>query len=58
MELAKGLNIFTGETGAGKSLIIGSLKILSGGRFSKEIIRSGENSSFVEAQILLKNEDF
>ncbi len=31
----KGLNVLTGETGAGKTLIIDSLSILSGGRFSK-----------------------
>ena len=32
-----GLNILTGETGAGKTLIIGALSILAGGRFSKEM---------------------
>ena len=44
----KGFNVLTGETGAGKTLIIGALKILSGGRFSKEMIRKGETNSFVE----------
>ncbi len=48
MNLNVGFNILTGETGAGKSLIIDSLKIISGGRFSKEMIRKGENNSFVE----------
>ncbi len=43
-----GLNVLTGETGAGKTLIIDSLQIISGGRFSKEMIRKGENHSFVE----------
>ena len=43
-----GLNVLTGETGAGKTLIIGSLGIISGGRFSKEMIRKGENNSYVE----------
>ncbi len=43
-----GLNILTGETGAGKTLIIESLQIISGGRFSKEMIRKGETNSFVE----------
>jgi len=37
-----------GETGAGKTLIIDSLGIISGGRFSKEMIRKGETNSFVE----------
>ena len=48
INLNKWLNVLTCETGAGKSLIIGSLDIISGGRFSKEIIRKGENHSFVE----------
>ena len=58
INLNKGFNVFTGETGAGKSLIIGSLKILSGGRFSKEMIRHGEKSCYIEAQILFANEEF
>ena len=47
----EGFNVLTGETGAGKSLIIDSLIILCGGRFSKEMIRNGEEYSFVEACI-------
>ena len=46
-----GFNVLTGETGAGKTLIIGALGIISGGRFSKEMIRNGEKYSFVEASI-------
>ncbi len=48
IDLNKGLNVLTGETGAGKTLIIDSLQIISGGRFSKDMIRKGENNSFVE----------
>ena len=48
IDLNKGLNILTGETGAGKTLIIDSLGIIAGGRFSKEMIRKGESVSFVE----------
>ena len=48
IELNQGLNVLTGETGAGKTLIIDSLQIISGGRFAKEMIRKGENNSFVE----------
>ena len=48
IDLNNGLNVLTGETGAGKTLIIDSLSILSGGRFSKEMIRKGENHSYVE----------
>ena len=48
IDFNKGLNVLTGETGAGKTLIIDSLQIISGGRFSKEMIRKGETNSFVE----------
>lgn len=53
IDFNEGLNILTGETGAGKTLIIQALEIISGGRFSKEIIRKGENYSLVEASIYL-----
>ena len=48
VDFNEGLNVLTGETGAGKSLIIKSLNIISGGRFSKDIIRKGETNAFVE----------
>ncbi len=48
IDLNQGLNVLTGETGAGKTLIIDSLQIISGGRFSKEMIRKGQTHSFVE----------
>ncbi len=51
IDFNEGFNVLTGETGAGKSLIINSLNIISGGRFSKEMIRNGEKNSFVEASI-------
>ena len=51
VDLGQGLNVLTGETGAGKSLIIGSLNIISGGRFSKDMIRKGETNSFVEVAL-------
>lgn len=53
INLNNGLNILTGETGAGKTLIIDSLGIISGERFSKEMIRKGEDYSFIEACIYL-----
>ena len=49
IDFNEGFNVLTGETGAGKTLIIGSLDILSGDRFSKEIIRNGEEFCFIEA---------
>ena len=55
IDLNNGFNVLTGETGAGKTLIIDSLSILAGGRFSKEMIRNGEKYSFVEMCIEQKN---
>ena len=57
IDLNTGFNVLTGETGAGKTLIIDSLEILSGGRFSKEIIRTGAEFSYVEMSILGQAED-
>ncbi len=48
INLNKGMNVLTGETGAGKSLIIDSLGIICGERFSKEIIWKGEHYSYLE----------
>ncbi len=58
VNLNEGFNVFTGETGAGKTLIIDSLQILAGGRFSKEIIRHGEKSSYIEMIVYLENEEY
>ena len=58
INLNEGFNVFTGETGAGKSLIIDSLQILAGGRFSKEIIRNGEKSSFIEMLVYIGEEEY
>lgn len=55
IDLGEGFNVLTGETGAGKTLIIDSLQILAGGRFSKDMIRTGEPSSFVELSLYLPN---
>ncbi len=43
-----GMNILSGETGAGKSIIIGSINIALGGKVNKEMVRSGENHAMVE----------
>ena len=55
IDFNEGLNILTGETGAGKSLIINALGILAGGRFSRDMIRKGANSSVVEVCIYSPN---
>ena len=49
IELSRGLTALTGETGAGKSIIIDSLNLLLGGRADKELIRSGESRAEVTA---------
>lgn len=57
INLNRGVNVLTGETGAGKSLIIDSLNIICGGRFQKELIRNGKNYSLVEACIYMPESD-
>lgn len=48
IEFSKGFNILTGETGAGKSIVIDSLNILKGERVGKDVIRSGETKARVD----------
>ena len=57
INLEDGFNCLTGEAGAGKSLIIESIGLLSGNRFSKEIIRKGASISIVEASIFNRFEN-
>ena len=49
LELQPGCNVITGETGAGKSIIIGALNLVLGERADRGVIRSGEESCSVEA---------
>ncbi len=49
LEFNKGLNILTGETGAGKSIIIDALGLVLGQRANRDNIRQGKNKSIVEA---------
>ena len=51
LELASGLNIFTGETGAGKSVILKSIGLVLGERASADIVREGTDFAKVEASI-------
>lgn len=48
VEFGRGLNILTGETGAGKSLLLGSINLALGGKFEKEMLRNGADSALVE----------
>ena len=45
----QGLNIISGETGAGKSIIINAVNLILGGRASADLIRSGAKEARVEA---------
>ncbi len=56
LEPAEGFCAFTGETGAGKSIIIDSLGLLCGARSDKDIIRTGEDEAFVEGIFSVDNE--
>ena len=48
VEFAEGLNILTGETGAGKSILIGSVALALGQKASRDMIRQGEEQAFAE----------
>ncbi len=48
VEFGGGLNILTGETGAGKSILIGSVNLALGARFDREMLRHGAQSALVE----------
>jgi len=54
VEFLPGLNVLTGATGAGKSIIIGALNLALGERASSEMIRSGADSAIVEALFEIK----
>ncbi len=54
-ELAPGLVGVTGETGAGKSIIVGALKLILGERADRSLIRTGQDACTVEASFHLKN---
>ena len=57
VEFGEGLNILTGETGAGKSILIGSVNLALGGRFDKEMLRHGAESAQVELLFTCPTED-
>lgn len=56
VDFKEGLNILTGETGAGKSIILGSVSLALGGRYTKDIIRAGADYGFVELAFVVENE--
>ena len=59
VEFGPGLNVLTGETGAGKSILLGSVQLALGGKYSAELLRNGAKSGLVakstHRQIQLRN---
>ena len=49
IDLSEGFNVLTGETGAGKSVVIDGINMLTGARISRDVIRSGESYALSEA---------
>ena len=56
VEFSDGLNILTGETGAGKSVLLGSISLALGAKTKSDVIREGEESAFVELQFGIDND--
>jgi DNA repair protein RecN (Recombination protein N) len=57
IEFGSGLNIITGETGAGKSILIGALGVVLGERANQELIRAGADKAIIEAVIDATNNE-
>lgn len=57
IEFTKGLNLLTGETGSGKSIIIEALGIVLGGRSTKNLIRTGEDKAIIQALFYIEKKD-
>ena len=55
IEFTSGLNLLTGETGSGKSIIIEALGIILGGRSTKDLIRTGEDKAVLQALFYIEN---
>ena len=49
VEFAPGLNVLTGETGAGKSILVDSVNLMLGGRAERDIVRTGTDKAVVQA---------
>lgn len=57
MEFAPGMNVLTGETGAGKSFILKALNFLTGEKLGTDLVRPGKEKAIVEALFVLDGED-
>ena len=57
LEFANGLNIITGETGAGKSILINAIDIALGAKAGKEVIKTGADKAIIELTLLNRKQD-
>lgn len=57
LDFKEGFNILSGETGAGKSILIDSINYVLGSKFNKDLIRIGSEKTFVEAVFLLEDKN-
>src|SRR5690349_23661596 len=57
LELGAGLTVLTGETGAGKSILVDALLLASGGRAGAEVVRHGAERAEVTATFTIKNNE-
>lgn len=57
LSFTSGLTVLTGETGAGKSIIIDAINLLAGGRGSSEFVRHGENKAELEGMFIVHDKD-
>lgn len=57
LDFADGLNIITGETGAGKSILINAIDIALGAKIGKEVIKTGADKAVIELTILNRKQD-
>src|SRR5678809_1158907 len=59
VEFESGLNLLTGETGSGKSIIVDALGVLIGGRFTSDLLKSGTDRGYIEGLFLVEpNHEF
>ena len=57
VEFGSGMNVLTGETGAGKSIIVGAIAQLLGERAEKEDVRSGAKTAIIEGEFDISGQD-
>ena len=56
LDFDKGFNVFTGETGAGKSIIIGAIDVALGAKYNKDVIKNGAEKAYIELTVKLDDE--